>query len=400
MTFDLPTLMMAAAFVAAVSGAFLVFAWMQDRNAPGTLWWASANLLLAASVPLSFYAGRAMGSPVAILAVTLLNISPALIWAAARSTNARAVNPFIVIAGAALWLLAMSNASFRQSQNAQIALNLVVIVIYLYAAAFEFWREGDETVGARWPLIVLLVAHGGVFVIGAFKAAMGLLPTAGPTILTNWLGLIHFETMVFVLGTAIFMVAMARERSAMVHKQAARVDYLTGIANRRAFLESANSLISRCRIDDVPLSLAVFDLDRFKAINDSFGHKAGDDMLVVFTETARKMLRPTDMLGRLGGEEFAVVMPATDSNSAYIVAERIRAAFAQASRGDGDRTIAATTSAGVATAWPGGTLDGLMTAADGALYRAKALGRDRVEADESRRPPAKRAEPVMSARVA
>jgi diguanylate cyclase (GGDEF)-like protein len=193
---------------------------------------------------------------------------------------------------------------------------------------------------------------------------------------------------------------MARERSAMVHKQAARVDYLTGIANRRAFLESANSLISRCRIDDVPLSLAVFDLDRFKAINDSFGHKAGDDMLVVFTETARKMLRPTDMLGRLGGEEFAVVMPAADMNSAYIVAERIRAAFAQASRGDGDRTIAATTSAGVATAWPGQTLDGLMTAADGALYRAKALGRDRVEADESRRPPSKRAEPVMSARVA
>jgi diguanylate cyclase (GGDEF)-like protein len=399
MVLDLPTLMMAGAFIAAVSGAFLAFAWLQDREAWGTLWWAAADLVLAASVPLSFYGGRAMGSPAAVLAITLLNLSPAFVWAAARRSNQRNVNPFILIAGAAIWLIAFGFTGLGRSAAGQTSLNLAIIVAYLYSAAFEFWRERNERLGARWPLIVLLLAHGSIFAIGAAKAAAGMLPTLGPTVLTNWLGLIHFETMVFVLGTSIFTVAMVRERAAMVHKQAARVDHLTGIANRRAFLENAASLIERCRVDDLPLSLVVFDLDRFKTINDNFGHKTGDQALVIFTETARNLLRPTDLLGRLGGEEFAVIMPGSSGPSAYVVAERIRVAYAQACQTRADRPLLATTSAGVASGHRA-TLDVLLSAADSALYRAKALGRNRVETEDLRSPPGARTGRPMSVRTA
>jgi diguanylate cyclase (GGDEF)-like protein len=127
-----------------------------------------------------------------------------------------------------------------------------------------------------------------------------------------------------------------------------------------------------------PVSVLVFDLDHFKAINDKNGHATGDAMLQLFAKTARETLRATDIVGRLGGEEFVALLPSTAVEAA-VAAERVRAAFAVASIARDGRRIAATVSIGVASASPATSIDLLITHADDALYRAKGNGRNRVE---------------------
>jgi diguanylate cyclase (GGDEF)-like protein len=197
-----------------------------------------------------------------------------------------------------------------------------------------------------------------------------------------WLEFIHFETLAFVIGTSIFTVAMARERSEMLHKIAASTDALTGVATRRAFYDAADEVLSVSLQHDAPLAVAVFDLDGFKSINDTFGHGVGDEVLKVFGAVAKKTLRSTDLLGRLGGEEFAALLPGASVGSAYVAAERIRSAFSEACRSMEQFGGAATVSAGIARAHPKSTVDSLLGAADTALYEAKRHGRDRVEVAE------------------
>jgi diguanylate cyclase (GGDEF)-like protein len=127
-----------------------------------------------------------------------------------------------------------------------------------------------------------------------------------------------------------------------------------------------------------PVSVLVFDLDHFKAINDKSGHATGDAMLQLFAKIARETLRATDIVGRLGGEEFVALLPSTAAEAA-VAAERVRAAFAVASISREGRRIAATVSIGVASGSPGTAIDLLITRADDALYRAKGNGRNRVE---------------------
>ena len=173
---------------------------------------------------------------------------------------------------------------------------------------------------------------------------------------------------------------MARERAELRYMAVAHIDPLTGVANRRAFMETAEALLRANPKDSRPLSLITFDLDRFKSINDGFGHGVGDAVLKRFGDIARNSLRAGDIIGRPGGEEFAVLLPGSNRAAALLVAERIRSAFAEACRTVDDRLISATVSAGVTTALPTSTLDSIMAAADEALYRAKAGGRNRIEA--------------------
>jgi diguanylate cyclase (GGDEF)-like protein len=124
----------------------------------------------------------------------------------------------------------------------------------------------------------------------------------------------------------------------------------------------------------------MFDLDNFKTINDKFGHGAGDDILVAFCRLATAQLRANDLFGRIGGEEFASLLPNTTQQDALWLAERVRAAVESASLSVGGHTIRATVSVGVALSNDSTPdLNEILEAADQALYRAKALGRNRVE---------------------
>jgi diguanylate cyclase (GGDEF)-like protein len=159
----------------------------------------------------------------------------------------------------------------------------------------------------------------------------------------------------------------------------ARTDDLTGIANRRAFVEQGRAAVEQARRYGRPLSLVMFDIDHFKKINDTHGHAAGDDVLVAVAATLRRAARASDTPGRLGGEEFAVLLPETEAAEADAFAERLRRDMAAMKVTSDDHVISLTCSFGVAECGPNaGQLDTLLGAADDALYKAKAAGRDRV----------------------
>lgn len=159
-----------------------------------------------------------------------------------------------------------------------------------------------------------------------------------------------------------------------------RTDYLTGLLNRRAFCELGALEVQRAHRHPAPLSVLALDLDHFKRINDQHGHAAGDRVLKSLATTCRRMLRSIDLTGRLGGEEFAVLLPHTPLETALRVAERLRLAIAEGRMSlDSGQEVSVTVSIGVATWSPGDAdLQALLNRADVALYAAKHAGRNQV----------------------
>lgn len=168
-------------------------------------------------------------------------------------------------------------------------------------------------------------------------------------------------------------------RNAEELERLATTDGMTGIYNRRHFLTLADREWARARRYGRPISFLMIDIDHFKSINDDFGHQAGDEMIVHLANLARDCKRECDVLARIGGEEFALLLPETDLPQAQVVAERLRSEVATKSLVVASRSIPATVSIGVATMVAAmSDISDLMKAADRALYDAKHAGRNRV----------------------
>jgi diguanylate cyclase (GGDEF)-like protein len=174
-------------------------------------------------------------------------------------------------------------------------------------------------------------------------------------------------------------VALENARLHDVVQRQAITDDLTGLVNRRRFIDALQGEVERARRFGSPLTVVVADLDDFKQVNDDFGHPAGDDVLRSFARLVRSHLRDVDVPSRIGGEEFAILLPGTDSEGAISVAERMRRSLSVVPVLLADeRTVRVTSSFGIAQLALGQTGDDLMRAADAALYRAKAGGKNRV----------------------
>ena len=168
-----------------------------------------------------------------------------------------------------------------------------------------------------------------------------------------------------------------RRRNEVELAQAAHTDPLTGICNRRAFDRDLGRRLAKLA-DGQPGCVAVFDLDHFKRINDTFGHAIGDEVLRAFARTAEAHVRGGDMFARIGGEEFGLIFAALSVDQAQIVCERIRVAVAAARVRAGDWPVAVTVSIGIGTFIVGDDVDSVMRRADRALYRSKEHGRNRT----------------------
>ena len=204
--------------------------------------------------------------------------------------------------------------------------------------------------GRRWGAVLATTAREG-----------GLAPTA--------------ETRLERFAELVALAIANTEARARLAAQAA-TDPLTGLANHRAFFERLNADVGRARRHGHPLSLVAIDLDHFKRVNDTHGHQTGDRVLVEIAERLSALVRPEDTLARVGGEEFAWLMPETDARAARSAAERARQAVAaRPFPGAGEMTM----SAGIAGLVADASVNELFRAADAALYWAKGQGRNTCE---------------------
>ena len=163
-------------------------------------------------------------------------------------------------------------------------------------------------------------------------------------------------------------------------KKLALTDSLTNLANRRAFVDAVETELARCQRNDLSATMLVIDLDYFKKINDTYGHLAGDEVLVHTAQILRRATRQYDIIGRLGGEEFAVFMTDTDASSSFEIAERIRQTIQATPTTVDDIPVAVTTSIGISIQTSPSTFENLFNDADEALYHAKSLGRNQTVA--------------------
>jgi diguanylate cyclase len=182
--------------------------------------------------------------------------------------------------------------------------------------------------------------------------------------------------------------AMERERLELMRESdsmryQAEHDSLTGLWNHRIIVERLREEMNRSRREESPLSVVLIDVDHFKKINDSYGHMAGDTVLQELSTVFTGSLRPYDHVGRYGGEEFLLILPGCEIESALSRAEQLRAAVESASIMDGETMLQVTASFGVASAFPSNyEAETLIRIVDAALYRAKSSGRNCVIAAE------------------
>jgi len=384
MILDVNTLFIVTITVMGMLGILLIGVWLQNRGMRALAWWGAAYLVGGMSVWLLGARGSISDLLSIDIANALLFVACGLTWSGARLFDGRGVKPVAMFIGTFMWVGACQIPAFMASMDARVILSSLIISGYTMVVAFEFWRGRAEPLGSRWPAILVLGAHAFLFMLRIPLALTTSLDGSSVTLWeSGWFAIIGLESLLYAIAFAVIVVAMAKERGELKYKTASLIDPLTGIPNRRSFFEETLKRLDPASNDARPLVVILFDLDRFKKINDQFGHNIGDHVLRIFAEKATQNLRPGDVIGRLGGEEFAAVLSGIELSTAFALAEQIRIAFGSAARKLDRQAIGATVSAGIALLHKSeADIDSLLARADQALYVAKAQGRDRVEIAE------------------
>ena len=264
---------------------------------------------------------------------------------------------------------------------------LMVVILEL----ISYWMGGPGALVFSLPALLWCALSYRIFTLTLITAALCLSKLAAVALGSFDFTPAHFlETVSFRIGLCMLVLgplAVASTygaRNALMHKlrHAVNHDFLTDVLARGAFLKQGQQLLLRSFHSRQAITVLMLDLDHFKRINDSYGHAGGDELLRRFSLMLAQVLREQDLIGRLGGEEFAAVIPSVDHATALDIARRINQATRDLLVTHQDRRILATVSIGlVHVQVPSSqqTLDGLLQLADHALYQAKAQGRDRCE---------------------
>jgi diguanylate cyclase (GGDEF)-like protein len=374
---DGPTLIFAAVCITGLLGVLMIVNWLQQREVGALAWWGSAYLLGASAIALWVAPASLLKIP-PVWPEMMVFIACGMIWNGVRLFHGRKLSLPALVVGPVVWFMLTRLPGMAQADHSRIGAGVLIVALYSLGIAVELAQERRKSLYSRGTAVVVPLLYAGIFLLPL--AMRTLVPEA---LATRWQTILALETMIYAVGTAFIVLLMVKDHHVRFYRHAATTDSLTGLLNRGAFLAAATALQARQGARGEPVTLLMFDLDKFKSINDRFGHATGDSVLRVFAQVARTSVRATDIVGRLGGEEFVAMVPESMEGAVH-VAERLRAAFQAAGVTVDDQAIGATVSSGLATSYRSEPdVDDLLLRADTALYRAKNDGRNRfVCADE------------------
>ncbi|MEO0870836.1 MAG: GGDEF domain-containing protein [Pseudomonadota bacterium] len=360
-------------------GAFLI--WRRDTSRRYIMGMATASLSLGISFVLNHYfvldnvmmmrLASAVFAFIAVIAIvwsTCIRLNkhpPVALWigGAALATGLMAVSdppndvtPWVFLANVYCGIIFALGAQLLAEANSAEPMDRATIWVFALIAAQFFLR----------PVVVYMI--GGPMGSDAYRQSPG------------------YAAYMVVGALSMVLLAGVLMGSAMVDvmkalKKDAQTDSLSGLATRDAFVERATQMLARARAEEVPVTLIVADIDHFKKVNDLWGHPAGDKAIARFGEVFARTIRPSDLAGRIGGEEFCIMVWNCAEEPAAGLAERLRVQFAREEHEDIDPGIRLTASFGVAAWVPGEGYHPAYERADSALYEAKRTGRNRVVSD-------------------
>jgi diguanylate cyclase (GGDEF)-like protein len=380
MKLDVPTLLVVLVAVLQMAAVALVTSWRGRRFERHAILWAAALQLGAICCAALLLRGVVPDFVSIALANAGILLAMGIAWNGARAFNGRRELWPPVLIAPALWMVAMLDPTIANSLSYRIALVSALSFVLSCALAWEIWAEGKDDLVWRAPFAAVPAVHAVFLVFRAVFALSTDLPAdllQGRSVLTLGLGLL--EPILMMFAATIIGLRLSDERLKNLLKRAAAVDGLTGLLNHGAFMDQARARVEQARRDADAITLLLFDLDRFKQLNDRFGHAAGDAALRSFSEVVRRQIDEAQLVGRIGGEEFAALIVGGGPERGWTVAERIRSDLAAERIEHDGRSITVTVSIGVmSVSGPEIEFERLMVAADEALYAAKRGGRDLV----------------------
>lgn len=343
--------------------------------------WFGANLAVVVALPLILLRGKIPDALSVVVANVLLALGGAAYYAGcARFLGRRPQWPILLAGVTAVgvaviyWRYAVDSIPMRVFSTTLFSGAFCTALVWML---LRHSPAGRSTYPYRVTAIIAFVFGVCQLVRGVYFLTLhaasnpSMFATAGSVLLL----VVAAAIMPILSMSAMLMVHDALLADA---RDAANRDFLTGALSRQGFEALARRHVGRVLRHARPLALLILDLDHFKRINDTLGHAAGDAVLRAFVQMAQAQLRPTDVLGRIGGEEFALLLPDTDSGNAMHLADRLRKAAAAHVVMAGAQSCRYSLSGGVAVWQPGESFDRLSARADRALYDAKYQGRDRI----------------------
>src|SRR3979490_2302787 len=336
------TLYLVAAMVAAMLGAMLLYVGKQE-NIPALKWWGTAYLLGAASVALWTLAAGTLGEVFSLALNAVGFVACGMVWNASRVFHGRKPNLPGLVLGAIAWVAAVMTLA-PEASRMRMTIGAGIVAVYAALTATELWSERRKAQQRRWPAFAVPVLHGFVLMLPILLGDL-LHPHGDIFAGSIWVTVFSVELVLYAVGTVFVIFMLVSERTVTAHKTAASMDPLTGMFNRRGFAEATSRVIEREAHAGRPVTVMIFDIDHFKSINDRFGHPAGDEILKLFSAIVVNSLRITDLSGRIGGEEFAALLPCS-LEEAVVAAERVREAFESSGIVDETGPVATTVSIG------------------------------------------------------
>ena len=254
---DVGTLFFIAICVTVLLGLFLLHAWMHEGN-PALAWWSLAYLIGGASGAL-----WRLGDVVAPVlppgtSTVLLFVAVGMTWSGARSFHGRPICWSAMAFGSAFWVIASFFPAFAESAESRIVVSALIVAGYTFLTAAELRRERRKSLIRRWPAIFVPMLHGAIFLFPVALATICCTSDAGQSSARGWIAVFAIVILLYVVGTASIVLILAKDRAVDHYKMAAATDPLTGLLNRRGFLEAAGSLMAiRRRQRMAPVSVLV-----------------------------------------------------------------------------------------------------------------------------------------------